>query len=310
MIIRSKLIPVAVLSFMGAWHPGPAAAGSVQKDIPYATSANGETLRLDLYLPEAARAPLLVYIHGGAWERSDKSSMPLASLVERGFAIASLDFSPASKARFPGQVHEIKAGIRFLRAEAARYGYDASRIGILGASSGAHLAAVVGTSNGSAELEGTLGDHRDQSSAVQAIVSYFAATNLTTILDQSTPFGLNIREPALVRLLGAPPKEAEALAKLASPVFQVDRTDPPLLLLHGDQDPQMPINQSHELEGAYEKQGLEVDFIVVHGAAHGGDAFYSPENVERVASFLGAQLRRSAAAAVAPAAAETAKQGI
>jgi acetyl esterase/lipase len=310
MIIRSKLIPVAVLAFLGAWHPGPAAAGSVQKDIPYATSANGETLRLDLYQPEAARAPLLVYIHGGAWERSDKSSMPLAKLVERGFAIASLDFSPASKARFPGQVHEIKAGIRFLRAEAARYGYDASRIGILGASSGAHLAAVVGTSNGSAELEGTLGDHRDQSSAVQAIVSYFAATNLTTILDQSTPFGLNIREPALVRLLGAPPKEAEALAKLASPVFQVDRADPPLLLLHGDQDPQMPINQSHELEGAYEKQGLEVDFIVVHGAAHGGDAFYSPENVERVASFLGAQLRRSAAAAVAPAAAETAKQGI
>jgi acetyl esterase/lipase len=306
MIIRSKLIPVAVLSLMGAWHTGAAAAGSVQKDIPYATSANGETLRLDLYLPEAARAPLLVYIHGGAWERSDKSSMPLASLVERGFAIASLDFSPASKARFPGQVHEIKAGIRFLRAEAARYGYDASRIGIVGASSGAHLAAVVGTSNGSAELEGTLGDHRDQSSAVQAIVSYFAATNLTTILDQSTPFGLNIREPALVRLLGAPPKETEALAKLASPVFQVDRADPPLLLLHGDQDPQMPINQSHELEGAYEKQGLEVDFIVVHGAAHGGAAFYSPENLERVASFLGAQLRRSAS----PAATETAKQGI
>jgi dipeptidyl aminopeptidase/acylaminoacyl peptidase len=65
-----------------------------------------------------------------------------------------------------------------------------------------------------------------------------------------------------------------------------------LLLLHGDQDPQMPINQSHELEGAYEKHGLEVDFIVVHGAAHGGDAFYSPENLERVEAFLGAKLRR------------------
>jgi dipeptidyl aminopeptidase/acylaminoacyl peptidase len=126
---------------------------------------------------------------------------------------------------------------------------------------------------------------------VHAIVSYFAATNLTTILAQSTPFGLNIREPALVRLLGAPPKEAEALAKLASPVFQVDRDDPPLLLLHGDQDPQMPINQSHELEGAYERAGLQADLIVVHGAAHGGDAFYSPENVERVTSFLNAELR-------------------
>jgi acetyl esterase/lipase len=292
MIIRSKLIPVVVLSVVaiGVW-PDSASSAPTQVDIPYATSTTGEPLKLDLYLPDAPGAPLLVWIHGGAWERFDKSSMPLESLVERGFAIASLDFSPASKARFPGQVHEIKAGIRFLRAEARRFGYDASRIGILGASSGAHLAALVGTSNNNRELEGTLGDHRDQSSAVHAIVSYFAATNLTTILAQSTPFGLNIREPALTRLLGAPPKEAESLAKLASPVFQVDRSDPPLLLLHGDQDPQMPINQSHELEGAYEQHGLEVDLIVVHGAAHGGDAFYSADNVERVAAFLGGKLR-------------------
>ena len=90
---------------------------------------------------------------------------------------------------------------------------------------------------------------------MQAIVSYFGASNLTTILAQSTPFGLGIREPALKRLLGAAPKEASRSRKLASPVFHVDRSDPPLLLLHGDQDPQMPINQSHELEGAYEQQG-------------------------------------------------------
>lgn len=310
MIIRSKLIPVAVLSLgLAAWA-GPASSAPSQADIPYAMSAAGTPLKLDLYLPPAAGAPLLVWLHGGAWENGNKSAMPLAPFVERGFAVASVDFSPASKARFPGQVHEIKAAIRFLRAEATRYGYDASRIAILGASSGAHLADVVGTSNGNAELEGTLGDHRDQSSDVHAIVSYFAATNLTTILAQSTPFGLNIREPALQRLLGAPPQEAEALAKLASPVFQVDRNDPPLLLLHGDQDPQMPINQSHELEGAYERQGLQVDFIVVHGAAHGGDAFYSPENVERVATFLGAQLRRGSAASAVPAPAATARDRI
>src|SRR5688572_14501720 len=292
MIIRSKLIPVVLLSVLAIGAlPDAATSAPSHTDIAYATSASGEPLRLDLYLPAAAGAPLLVWLHGGAWENGNKSAMPLAPLVERGFAVASLDFSPASKARFPGQVHEIKAGIRFLRAEARRYGYDARRIGILGASSGAHLAALVGTSNGHGELEGALGEHRDQPSEVQAIVSYFPATNLTTILAQSTPFGLNIREPALKRLLGAPPKDAESLAKLASPVFQVDRSDPPLLLLHGDQDPQMPINQSHELEGVYEQHGLEVGFIVVHGAAHGGDAFYSPANVERVAAFLGAKLR-------------------
>ena len=289
-MIRSKLLPVGVMSLLGLWSGVAPAAPSIEADVPYATSGTGEPLRLDLYLPEKAGAPLIVWLHGGAWENGNKSAMPLEPIIERGFAVASLDFSPASKARFPGQIHEIKAAIRFLRAEAKRYGYDASRIAIAGASSGAHLAAVVGTSNGMPELEGSLGDHRTESSEVHAIVSYFAATNLTTILAQSTPFGLNIREPALTRLLGAPPKEAEALAKLASPVFQVDRNDPPLLLLHGDQDPQMPINQSHELEGAYERAGLEANLIVVHGAAHGGDAFYSPENVERVTSFLNAEL--------------------
>jgi acetyl esterase/lipase len=277
----------------GIWPEAALPAPVVHTDIQYATSAAGEPLRLDLYAPESgAGAPLIVWIHGGAWENGNKSAMPLAPVIERGFAVASLDFSPASKALFPGQIYEIKAAIRFLRAQAKQYGYDASRVAIAGASSGAHLAAVVGTSNGRSELEGTLGDHRNESSAVDAIVSYFAATNLTTILAQSTPFGLGLREPALKRLLGAAPKDAEPLARLASPVFQVDGSDPPLLLFHGDQDPQMPINQSHELEGAYERQGLDAELVVVHGAAHGGDAFYSPENVQRVATFLSAQLDR------------------
>jgi dipeptidyl aminopeptidase/acylaminoacyl peptidase len=127
---------------------------------------------------------------------------------------------------------------------------------------------------------------------VLAIVSYFGASTLTTFLAQSTPFGVGVRTPALKRLLGALPEENDALARLASPVFHVDASDPPLLLLHGDQDPQMPINQSHELQGAYERQGLETGFIVVHGAAHGGDEFFAAHNVERVAAFLDKHLRR------------------
>jgi acetyl esterase/lipase len=291
--MNSNLLPVTLVGILGAaWPVIAAAAPTVQPDLQYAATASGEPLRLDLYLPDAASAPLVVWVHGGGWENGDKSAMPLAPIIERGFAVASLDFSPASKAPFPGQVHEIKAAIRYLRAQASKHGYDARRIGIAGASSGAHLAAVVGTSNDHDELEGALGDYRGESSEVHAIVSYFPATNLTTILSQSTPFGLRIREPALQRLLGAAPKDNEPLARLASPVFQLDRNDPPLLLLHGDQDPQMPINQSHELDGAYKAHGLAADFIVVHGAAHGGDAFYSPENVQRVAAFLSAQLRR------------------
>lgn len=262
------------------------------QDIEYARVAD-EVLRFDLYRPEGkVDAPLLVYVHGGAWEAGSKEPMPLTALVERGYAIASIDFRPASRARFPGQIHDIKAAVRYLRATAGEHGYDASRIGIIGTSSGAHLAALVGVTNGDRELEGTLGAHLDTSSGVQSIVWYFGASNLTTILTQSTPFGLRIREPSLQRLLGALPAENEAIARRASPVFYVGSNDPPLLLLHGDQDPQMPINQSHELHGAYKKAGHDTQLIVVHGAAHGGDAFYSEENIEAVARFLDRTLRK------------------
>ena len=201
-------------------------------------------------------------------------------------AVASVDFRQSTDARFPAQVHDIKAAIRFLRAKAKTYGYNPDRVAIAGASSGAHLAALVGVTNGHRVLEGTAGDHLRESSSVQAIISYFGASDLVTILAQSTPFGLNVRKPALTRLLGALPEEVPELATLASPVTHVDSSDPPLFLLHGDRDPQMPINQSHELVGAYAKVGLEAQFRVVHGAAHGGDAFYAPDNLRPVLAFL------------------------
>jgi acetyl esterase/lipase len=189
-------------------------------------------------------------------------------------------------------VHDIKAAIRFLRGNASKYGYRSDRIAIAGSSSGAHLAALVGTTNGHKELEGRLGNHLTESSSVHAIVFYYGASNLTTILAQSTPFGVNMRAPALERLLGAKPEAVAGLAKLASPVFHIDANDPPLLIFHGDQDPQMPINQSHELEGVYERQGLQVTFDVVHGGAHGGEAFFDPQRMEKAVKFLRETLGR------------------
>lgn len=277
---QAVLLMLTLVSSAGAAQPP-----KVFKDVVYGTA--GDTpLALDLYLPaNERRPPLVVYLHGGAWMNGDKSQYP-AFLVEHGFAVASLDFRSTLVAKFPANVHDIKAGIRFLRAKANEYGYRAERIAIMGASSGGHLAALVGVTNRNAELEGTEGEHADHSSDVQAIVSYFGASNLTTILSQSTPPGHEMRAPALVKLLGATVEEAPEVAKLASPVFQVDRGDPPLMLLHGDQDLQMPINQSHELEGAYRKAGLFVDFMVLHGVGHDGEPFFQGEPVGRVVSFL------------------------
>ncbi|MGQ0732980.1 MAG: alpha/beta hydrolase fold domain-containing protein [Acidobacteriota bacterium] len=261
------------------------------KDVVYAR-VDGKDLGLDIYLPAGIQTPpLLVWVHGGAWSSGTKAQVPMV-FVAHGVATASIDFRQSTEARFPAAVHDIKAAIRFLRAKASEYGYRSERIAIGGSSSGGHLAALVGVTNGHEQLEGTLGDHRKQSSDVQAILDYYGASNLSTILAQSTPFGLNMRRPALERLLGALPEQAQALAALASPVVHVDRSDPPLLLLHGDQDPQMPINQAHELHGAYRKLGLDVYFDVVYGAAHGGPLFFEPEHLDRAVAFLRRTLKR------------------
>ncbi len=258
----------------------------VLKDIPYA-QVDGRVLLVDLYLPrDTPDPPLLVWVHGGAWSRGSKSSVGPLGLASAGFAIASVDFRLSGEAPFPAQIHDIKAAIRFLRAEAKTYGYDPERIAIGGNSSGGHLAAFVGVTNGHAALEGEVGDHLDQSSSVQAIVDYYGPTNLASILPQSTPHGLSVRQPALDLLLGGQPDAIPEVAEMASVVTHVDATDPPLLIFHGDQDPQVPINQSHELHGAYKELGLTVHFEVVHGAAHGGPAFHDAERNELTRRFL------------------------
>ena len=221
------------------------AAEPTHRNIEYARVGD-VSLKLDLYLPKQADAPLIVYVHGGAWRGGSKSDVPIVKLIDHGFAIASVDYRLSTQAPFPAQVHDIKAAIRFLCASSEQLHIDTKRIAIMGSSAGGHLAALVGVTNGDKQLEGSAGEHLDQSSAVQCIVSLYGASNLQTILSQSTDAGLKMRVPALQLLLGGQPSEKPELAKLASPVAHLDKQDPPLLLIHGDADPQMPPQQSQE----------------------------------------------------------------
>jgi len=285
-VIKSHLLALAALFACLLLAPAAHAQGvRVLKDIPYA-AVDGKTLGLDLYMPEGVPSPpLVVWVHGGAWTNGSKDSVP-PFFVKAGIATASIDFRQSTEAKFPAQVHDIKAAIRFLRASASQYGYTTGRIAISGSSSGGHLAALVGVTNGVAALEGKVGGHLGESSDVQAILDYYGPTNFMTILAQSTPHGLSVRVPALNRLIGGRPEAVSELAKLASPVSHVDPADPPLFMLHGDQDPQVPINQSIELQGVYERAGLPVTFYVVHGAEHGGPEFFEPEPLKQAIAFL------------------------
>lgn len=272
-----------MLMFFGSCRAAEAAENG---SIVFTGTAT-HSLALDLHLPvKRTSDTLLVYVHGGAWRSGSRREVPLLGLVDRGFVLASVDYRLTPEAKFPANVHDIKAAIRFLRAKQGELGIKADRIVIIGSSAGGHLAALVGVTNGHRELEGRVGDHLDQSSDVQGIVSFYGASNLETILAQSTPQGLSVRVPALELLLGAGPGKVPELARLASPVAHVDANDPPLLLIHGDQDPQMPVNQSLELQAVYEANKLRVEFINVHGGAHSGPQFYATAMLDRVERFI------------------------
>lgn len=258
----------------------------ITRDVEYA-KVGEHSLKLDLHVPGGVKSPTLVlWVHGGAWRGGSKKEVPIAALAASGFALASVDYRLSTVAPFPAQIHDLKAAIRYLRAHAAEFGISTAKIAVTGGSAGAHLAALVGVTNGVKELEGNVGDALNQSSDVQAIVAFYGASNLTTILAQSTPHGLSVRVPALELLFGGQPDAKPELARLASPVFHVDKSDPPLLWFHGDQDPQMPINQAHEMTGAYKKSGLPVTLEVVYGGAHGGKLFYTSEQMQQVVDFL------------------------
>lgn len=255
-------------------------------DIVFA-EVDGTELMLDLYTPTGVdNAPVLIFAHGGGWSGGSRERVPHLGLVPAGYAIASVDYRLSGDAKYPAQIHDLKAAVRYLRANAAELGIDPNRIGASGSSAGAHLAQLLGVTNGSTEHEGDVGDYDNVSSDVSVIVSYYGASNFVTILDQSTQYGYGVRAPRLELLLGGLPEAEPELARQASPVFYADSSDPPLYLLHGDQDPQMPINQTHEIHGKYKELGLPVHFEVVHGAEHGGELFYDSTRTAMVQAFL------------------------
>lgn len=280
---------LAIIAFIAALVQSQhlaAAETIVRKDIEYATVGEHRLL-LDLHSPATEGPhPLIVWVHGGAWRSGSKDSMPLGALVELGYAIASVDYRLSPVAPFPAQVHDIKAAIRFLRANHEKYRLKTEKIAIAGASAGGHLAALVGVTNGHEQLEGTVGEQLDQSSDVAAIIDMYGPTDFLTILHQSTPHGLGVRIPALQLLLRKQPEDDPALARLASPVFHIDKDDPPLLLIHGVQDPQVPISQSLELHGAYRQKGRPVHLHMIYDGLHGGPQFTDTERIDLMDRLL------------------------
>ena len=262
------------------------------RDVTYATADN-LPLKLDVYRldpPPAKPAPAVIFIHGGGWSGGDKSDHQamLGVVARAGYVVFSINYRLSQQALFPAQIHDCKAAVRWVRANAQTYGADARRIGVFGTSAGGHLAALLGTSGGVGELEGSLGNEL-QSSRVAAVCDWFGPADL-----RSSARLTGDAAKIVTQLLGGQPAENPHLAELASPVCFIDQSDPPFLIIHGRSDPLVPYAQSTELRDVLEAAGVPVELITVPGGKHGNFAATKPsveELTKRMIAFFDKQLK-------------------
>jgi acetyl esterase/lipase len=263
------------------------------RDVVFAT-IDGHELKLDLFLPEDAQhPPLVVFIHGGGWRNNSYKSCRTTWLTEHGFAVASIGYRLTDKAIFPAQIHDCKAAVRWLRAHADEYPYDASRIGVAGTSAGGHLSLLMGVTSGNEVFEGEVGGNLDQSSRVDAVVDYFGPSDFL-MRSKNQPSKTEQPGSPVRLLLGGPASEKTDLARMASPAFQVTDQAPPLLIIHGDKDSTVRLAQSERMVDAYRVHKRDVTLEVVAGAGHGGGEHFNPARRKSVADFFDKHLRSDA----------------
>lgn len=262
-------------------HPQPPSDVNFQPDLVYAT-VDGETLQLDLSSPQEMPTPLplVVVIHGGGWaagHRNDLDQMTF-HLAHHGYIAATLEYRLAPKYHFPAQVQDVKAAVRFLRGNAEKFHIDPQRVGAVGFSAGAHLSMMLGVMEKSDGLD-DVGDFPEQSSKVQAVVSFFGPTDLTTGFGDATAGILH-------NFMGGSLKEVPDAYKQASPVTYVLADSAPMLLFQGMSDPLVPWKQAVEMGEAMEKAGAAGRVELICGAGHGwGGADMSRTALEGISFF-------------------------
>lgn len=269
----------------------------VTRDLAYV--ANGhERQKLDIYfVPRAddeakpAARPLIIWIHGGAWRAGSKDRCPATFLLENGFAVASINYRLSQHAIFPAQIHDCKTAIAWLRKNAEKFNLDARNFGVWGSSAGGHLASLVGTSANVKELEPNGLPRND--SRVQAVCDWFGPTNILLMNKQAGAKGKmdhDAQNSPESLLIGGTLQENPDKAKRVNPVQYISEDDPPFLIMHGDQDFLVPIQQSQLLHEALKKSGVESKFEVIRGKGHGG---FDLENVRpKIISFFQRHLRQ------------------
>jgi acetyl esterase/lipase len=279
-------------------------------DITYSRISGFRPLKLDLYMTRAKPAtprPVVLWLHGGGWNGGDQRgggiatpayrNWPgvMATLAARGYVVAGVSYRFSSEAQYPAQVQDVKAAIRWLRANAATYGIDPNKVIIWGASAGAQIGNVVGTSCNVPELEGPKVRGAEGSSCVQGVVDFYGPSDFAQAESQRIP-GLKATfgeiTPNASQYLGCPLQTCPAdKLRMANSISFIDKSDPPFLIMHGSADGTVPPKQSQILYDALQKAGVKSELVFVPGVDHvfsGATDAQGKEVLDKVFAFLDA----------------------
>lgn len=266
----------------------------VVEDVVYAEVEDGadgtRPLQLDAAFLRAGRdgpLPAVIYVHGGGWAGGSREMgrTPMVLFALGGYLAVTIDYRLTDVAPFPAQIHDVKAAIRFLRANADDLGIDPDRIGVMGHSAGGHLSALAATTWNVPSLEGEVG-------SVGVGCGVCCAATLAGPADLTVPLESPLAIELIARLLGPGSEEHKATqAGLASPISHVDGSDPPLLIVHGTADTLVPLDQARRLTDVAVRTGLEHVLFEMEGAGH---ELRGAADDLRVAAFMDEHLGGSA----------------
>lgn len=236
--------------------------GTAERDVTYCTM-NDLPQKMDIYYPSSGGPwPVLMYVHGGGWYQGDKAEGEgWRGMNEQGFLVVSVNYRLGDhQTKFPAMIEDVKCAVRYLRAHASDYNIDPDHIGAIGASAGGHLVALLGTADEAAGWD--VGEYLEQSSRVQAVISMAGIADFTS----NIPSGLNGSiYYAFGKLAGKDSPENVAV----SPITYITSDDPPFLILHGDRDGVVPLEQAKILNQTLTKANVSNKFVIVEGGNHG-----------------------------------------
>lgn len=267
------------------------------ENIAYADTDNPRQT-LDLMLPKKRKGealPVVVFIHGGGWRNGDKERgrNRIEPFVASGnYAGVTVGYRLSGESKWPSQIHDCKAAVRWIRTNAQKYDLNPDRIGVWGTSAGGHLVTMLGTSGDVKTMDGSLGSNNQYSSRVTCVADFYGPTNFLTMNEtaiETARLDHNAADSPESLLIGGAIQENPDKVATADPITYVSADDPPFLIVHGTMDPLVSFNQSELLYAALEKKGVEKTFITIDGGEHGRG--FPPKTTELVEAFFDHHLR-------------------